>query len=463
MLWHSSFSPAERAGLMIGLLRLADILVVLCAGIFAYWLRSDISDLPGHYALAIALGAFGIANAAQALGLYDQPPFTGIHGLFGRVTVAWSLVVTVLIVVAYFTKTSDGFSRLWAATWFITVSAGLIICRVVAVNRAERWRAEGKLKRRIAVIGEGEKAEQVRRLIEEAGMRTRDVALIGIFSPQQLPALLDAITADKIEEVIVAGPGLDGDNLSRIVRALGTLSVEVRYIPDTIRLPFPVLGTSFIGPIPLFDVHHRPLSIWRRVTKRLEDMIAGAIILVLLSPLMALIALVVWATSPGPILFRQRRLGFNNNTFTLLKFRTMRDDGTEGNPDAQSSVPQARRDDPRITPVGRFLRRSSLDELPQLFNVIRGEMSLVGPRPHALAHNREYADMLDGYLARHRVKPGMTGWAQVNGLRGETDTLDKMRARVEHDLYYINHWSLWFDIKILVMTLAFGFFHRNAY
>lgn len=459
MFFHNSFSPAERGGLLIGLLRLADVCVVVAAGVFAFWMRDNIADLPARYVLAIFLGAFGIANAAQAIGLYEMSALVRVRGQFGRATVAWAAVMTVLIVFAYFTKTSDGFSRLWAATWFLAVATGLIVCRVIAIDRIERWREQGKLRRRIAVVGAGDKAERIRGLSDSPS--GRDFILVGIFPPQEIDALLETITREQVDEVIIALPGLNDEALARVVRILGTRSVEVSYLPESQALPFPILGMSFIGPLPLFGIHHRPLSIWSRVMKRLEDLILASIILALAFPLMLFVAALIRLTSPGPVLFRQRRLGFNNNAFTLFKFRTMREE-TEA-AETTEVLPQARKDDPRITPVGRILRRTSLDELPQLFNVLRGEMSLVGPRPHAIAHNREYAQMLDGYLSRHRVKPGMTGWAQVNGLRGETDTLDKMRRRVEHDLYYIGHWSLWLDLKILAMTALFGFVNRNAY
>jgi exopolysaccharide biosynthesis polyprenyl glycosylphosphotransferase len=173
---------------------------------------------------------------------------------------------------------------------------------------------------------------------------------------------------------------------------------------------------------------------------------------------MLLIALLIKLDGHGPVLFRQRRFGFNNDPITVLKFRTMSADAAN-----DVTVPQATRHDPRVTRVGRILRRTSLDELPQLINVLKGEMSLVGPRPHAIAHNEYYAEAIDGYLGRHRVKPGITGWAQVNGLRGETATVQAMHERVKHDLYYIENWSMPFDLLILLRTLMVGFVHRNAY
>jgi exopolysaccharide biosynthesis polyprenyl glycosylphosphotransferase len=186
--------------------------------------------------------------------------------------------------------------------------------------------------------------------------------------------------------------------------------------------------------------------------------VLATLLLIGFSPILLLIMVAIKLNSRGPILFRQRRYGFNNNEFAVLKFRTMREDAP-----SDAGVEQAKRMDPRVTLVGRILRRTSLDELPQLINVIRGEMSLVGPRPHAVEHNEEYAMVINEYLSRHRVKPGITGWAQVNGFRGETKTVDLMRQRVQHDLYYIDNWSVLFDLRILVMTLFVGFIHRNAY
>jgi Undecaprenyl-phosphate glucose phosphotransferase len=208
----------------------------------------------------------------------------------------------------------------------------------------------------------------------------------------------------------------------------------------------------------MINVFERPLSGWGAVLKRAEDIALSALLLVLFGPLLLLLGLLVRLDSRGPALFRQQRFGFNNNPITVLKFRTMR-----VNAATDPAVPQARRGDPRITRIGRFLRRTSLDELPQLINVLRGDMSLIGPRPHAIAHNEYYAELIDGYLRRHRVKPGITGWAQVNGWRGETADVEAMHQRVKYDLYYIENWSLRFDVAILLRTLVTGFVHRNAY
>jgi putative colanic acid biosynthesis UDP-glucose lipid carrier transferase len=229
---------------------------------------------------------------------------------------------------------------------------------------------------------------------------------------------------------------------------------------DGARAPVAPWMTHLAG-LSLSDVVDRPLTGWSGVLKAAEDRILAAFILLLIAPLMLAIAAAIKLSSKGPVLFRQKRYGFNNQVIEVLKFRSMYQEPDTG--DAGAEVAQATRDDRRVTPLGRVLRRTSLDELPQFLNVLKGDMSIVGPRPHAVAHHERYARLIDQYLARHRVKPGITGWAQVNGLRGETETLDKMEERVRHDLYYIENWSLRFDLCIILLTLRVGFAHPNAY
>src|SRR5205814_7254319 len=229
---------------------------------------------------------------------------------------------------------------------------------------------------------------------------------------------------------------------------LRRLPVDLRLSAEPIAGALPIRGISEVGTVPMLDVAERPLKNWNALAKLIEDKVLGVLLLLLFAPLMALVALLIRLDSRGPVLFVQERFGFNNNVIRVLKFRTMyieRGDVTG----AERTVPN----DPRVTRVGRLLRTLSLDELPQLINVVRGDMSLVGPRPHAVAMragDRLYCEAVEQYLHRHRVKPGITGWAQVNGLRGEVDTLEKARARVAHDLYYIEHWSPWLDLRILL-------------
>ena len=234
--------------------------------------------------------------------------------------------------------------------------------------------------------------------------------------------------------------------------------VDLQLAPEQIGFRLADRPQLNLAGVPMLTVFEKPLSGWNYLIKGVEDRALGVLMTIVAAPVLLLIALAIKLDSPGPVLFRQQRFGFNNKIFTVYKFRTMYD-----RPGEEESVPQATRNDPRITRVGRLLRRTSLDELPQLFNVLQGTMSLVGPRPHAVAHNEAFAAAVREYYARHRVKPGITGWAQVNGFRGETDTREKLERRVEYDLYYIDNWSLQLDLKIILMTLLVGFVNRHAY
>ena len=345
-----------------------------------------------------------------------------------------------------------------------------MLLRAVATVRIARWKRAGLLSVRVAVVGTGDLARRVARQLGQS--REGDHRIVGFFDigaesraeidgiPLHggIEALLGEVRENQIDEILVALPWTEGGALDRLLRRLSAAPVTVRLCPDLLLLTHPVRRMTTIGGMPTLDVYERPISGWNQVLKKLEDRILGLALLLAGLPVLAAIALAIRLDSPGPALFRQRRYGFNNNEFTLYKFRTMRHA-----PMPEGEVPQATRNDARVTRVGNFLRRTSLDELPQLINVLKGDMSLVGPRPHAVAHNEHYAALIDEYLGRHKVKPGITGWAQVNGLRGETRTPEEMRLRVQYDLYYVDNWSLLFDLKILFLTLFVGFVHEKAY
>lgn len=246
--------------------------------------------------------------------------------------------------------------------------------------------------------------------------------------------------------------------MRQILVSLRHCTADIRMVPDI--FGFSLLNHSLgeVAGIPVINLSSTPMVGVNRVVKAIEDRVIASIILLLISPLMICVALGIKLTSAGPVFFRQERLGYDGRVFRVWKFRSMK-----VHQEREGKVTQAKKNDSRITPFGAFLRRTSLDELPQFFNVLDGSMSIVGPRPHAVAHNEEYKDLVDRYMRRHKVKPGITGWAQVNGFRGETDTLEKMEKRVEYDLYYIEHWSLLFDLKIIFMTIFKGFVNPNAY
>jgi putative colanic acid biosynthesis UDP-glucose lipid carrier transferase len=388
----------------------------------------------------------------------------------GSMTVAFLGVIAMLIMAAYFTKTSDHFSRVWAILWGFLGYAFLLGVRFAVEVQLLQWEKDGRLSANVAIIGGGTAAARlIARLGDPAHPGYR---VIGVYDDDSgrltaVPAGIARGSLDdlirlgrdlRIDDVVIALQTPSDDELLTVLKKVRSLTANVHLGPDGMALPrIPSRGFSTLAGVPVLNLHERPLSGWGIVLKAIEDRLLAALILGAISPLLLLIALGILVSSGRPILFRQTRYGFNNNEFVVYKFRTMHAD------DGDASVPQARRNDPRVTRFGAFLRRTSLDELPQLLNVLRGDMSLVGPRPHAVAHNVHYAEVIDDYLSRHRLKPGITGWAQVNGLRGEVDTPEKMRLRVEHDLYYIDNWSLLFDLRILLLTAIYGFVHKNAY
>jgi len=265
----------------------------------------------------------------------------------------------------------------------------------------------------------------------------------------------------RLDLVIVSLPLTAEDRLTRVVKTLSVLPVDIKMPARASALRFSPRTYSHVGSVAMIDLYDKPIADWGRISKWLFDKVIATIAIILLAPVMAAVALAVKLDSKGPALFRQKRYGFNNELIEVLKFRSMYTDRC----DAQATR-LVTKEDPRVTRVGRFIRKTSLDELPQLVNVLKGELSLVGPRPHAVkakAADRLYDEVVEGYFARHKVKPGITGWAQVNGWRGETDTPEKIQKRVEHDIYYIENWSLMLDVYILFKTPFALLKTENAY
>lgn len=351
----------------------------------------------------------------------------------------------------------------WYATWIALSFTLMVLIRMIAGEAFRRMTAEGVFDVRIAVFGAGSAARRVRDHIVQA---RNGVHFVGAFDDRTQAGRLNAEgvvvsggldelvalgRAEGVDRIVVALPGSASARIDHVIRKLDQLPVSIHvvtHIASDLVSMAPAHKVSAIGPIGLLDVKRAPLADWAPYVKRLEDVILGGLMLLISLPLMALIAIAIKLESRGPVLFVQRRRGLNQRIIPVMKFRTMRvlEDGFE--------IKQATEGDPRVTRLGRFLRRSSLDELPQIFNVLKGEMSLVGPRPHAVAHDDHYGGVLVGYVNRHQVKPGITGLAQVRGLRGETRTDDKMQSRVDTDLEYINAWSPWLDLKILGRTIV---------
>ncbi len=352
----------------------------------------------------------------------------------------------------------------WLAGWLMLPTAHFALSRMATAHWLAPRVAAGMLRQRVAIVGGGKFAEEAITLLEKS--RTLDVEIVGLFddrdderSPNSVKAhrklgsigdLPAFARKNRIDLIVVAIPLSAEDRLLQVLNRLWELPVDIRISGQSSRLRFAPTAYNYLGDLPMLSVFDRPLAGWHAILKDVMDRVLAAIALVVLSPLMIATAIAIRVETRGPVLFKQKRYGFNNELVEIYKFRSMYTDRSDAN--ASKLVT---RDDPRVTRVGRFIRRTSIDELPQLFNVLTGQLSLVGPRPHATqakAATELYEQVVDGYFARHKVKPGITGWAQVNGWRGETDTHEKIANRVKYDLEYIDRWSLAFDLRILIRT-----------
>ncbi len=410
----------------------------------------------------------------QSFRLYR--PWRGVYlgQLVRQVFLAWIVIAATLAVFGYVTKTSDIFSRRVVLTWFGLVPLALVVLRL-QVYIGLRWLRDSGMNSRTAVIaGAGDLGLRLAQNVADTGwlgMRLQgffDDALFGQeieLSPgsQKYPVhgnlddMVDYIKAHQIDMVYLALPLRAENRIREVIENLKDTTASVYYAPDIFTFTLMQACFTELRGIPLISICETPFLGINGWLKRLEDIFLACIILILVSPLLLLISLGVKLSSPGPIIFKQRRYGLNGHEILVYKFRTMTvcEDGP--------NIPQARRNDCRVTRIGNFLRRTSLDELPQFYNVLIGTMSIVGPRPHAVVHNEYYRQRIPGYMLRHKVRPGITGWAQINGWRGETETLDKMEKRVEFDLEYLRQWSLWFDLKIIWLTIYRGFTGLQAY
>jgi Undecaprenyl-phosphate glucose phosphotransferase len=381
-----------------------------------------------------------------------------------RVLGAWTIVFLAMLAVAFVFKLADFYSRVWMVSWFGFGAVALTLFRLGLRTLIVRWSKDGHLRRRTVIVGGGEDASQLIKSIEASA--TADVELLGLFddrddkrSPEfvancpklgRVSDLVEFARLTRVDLVVVSMPLSAETRVLHMLRQLFVLPIDIRLSAHLSKLRFRSRAYSYVGDVPVFDMVDKPISDWNVVLKWVFDKVVAISALVLLSPVMVATAIVIKLDSKGPVFFRQKRHGFNNELIEIFKFRSMYTDKSD-----EKASKLVTRNDPRVTPVGRFIRRTSIDELPQLFNVLMGELSIVGPRPHALeakAANKLYHEAVDGYFARHRVKPGITGWAQINGWRGETDTVDKIMKRVHHDLYYIENWSVLLDIYIVFMT-----------
>lgn len=390
--------------------------------------------------------------------------------MFGRLISSWALVLLAGLFFSFLIHRVGDLSRLWLFYWYLTGITFLALYRVVIYFSLRFLRKKGFNTKRVVIVGYGQTGQEMHKRAlrqdgygyEVVGIHADDEDAVNLNTPsiahiKTLDGIQDYVTANHIHEIWITLPISASAQLQELQYLLRNALIDVRWVPDTLGLQ--MLNNrmvDFLG-LPTVDLN-RPVSHGLRGSiKHMLDKVFAAVALTGLAPLFAVIAACIKYASPGPVFFKQARLGLNGKQFMVYKFRTMKLH------QEHDKVTQATQNDPRITPIGQFLRRTSLDELPQFINVLLGDMSVVGPRPHALQHNEMYEEILDLYMVRHRVKPGITGWAQIHGLRGETDTLDKMEKRVQYDLYYIQNWSFLMDFRILIWTAFKGWSGKNAY
>jgi Undecaprenyl-phosphate glucose phosphotransferase len=436
----------------------SDFGLVLVAAAGAFAAHYDVVEGagPGRHLFTALLAALLFVGGFERLGGYRLRQLSKLEWQLTRVLITWGILVSVLLLVAFISKISETYSRGWMLAWILATIE----------MATQRWPQGIHLARNIVIVGAGEEGQQlVTKLLQS---QDKSIAIRGLFDDRKsrIPHTVNGVhvlgTSDdllrfarqvRIDDVIIALP-LDAElRLKTLFEKLKGVAIDLRLSVEPIAAKFQIRGVSYIGCAPVLEIADRPLKHWRAAVKWLEDKCLAVFLLIAFAPLLAIVALLIKLDSRGPVLFVQPRFGFNNEAIPVLKFRTMYADRGDRS-GAQRTVPN----DPRITRIGRVIRALSIDELPQLINVLRGEMSVVGPRPHPVAMKAGdgvlYSEAVAQYLHRHRVRPGITGWAQVNGLRGEVDTLGKAHARVVHDLYYIEHWSPWLDVKILLKTLA---------
>jgi putative colanic acid biosynthesis UDP-glucose lipid carrier transferase len=457
----------EHATLFSLLARLADIVAITNAACAAYWLRFDNLDLAADYQVTI-IGASLLAMVFfPQFGLYQSLRGTRWVSWARRLISAWASLLLFLIFIAWATKATGGFSRLWLGYWAGLGFLFLLITHAVMMSILSALRERGWNQRRVLIAGSGNASHEVISRLEAypwAGLKVvaavddnhrqqragiEEVKVRGYF--KDIPRLVEQL---KVDEVWVTLPLSESHQINRVLAYLHESMVNVRYVPDVQGLRLMNHSISDVAGLAVLNLTMSPITGINSLTKTIEDYLFGTLILLAISPLMLCIAIGIKLTSPGPVFYKQLRIGWNGRPFKMLKFRTMPVDAEE-----DTGPVWASKGENRATPFGQFLRKTSMDELPQFINVLKGDMSIVGPRPERPEFVSQFRHEISGYMQKHLVKAGITGWAQVNGWRGNTD----LKMRIEHDLNYIENWSLSLDIKIIMMTVTNGIMNENAY
>jgi putative colanic acid biosynthesis UDP-glucose lipid carrier transferase len=455
------------------LLRGLDMAAIVVAGLVAYVYKFGSLDLPEPYIKALVISAIYTLAVFSFFRIYQSVRTKNFWEHIRTLIQAISVVLMSMACTAFLTKTGTHFSRSWFGCWVVLSFILLILFRGTLLSMLRLMRASRWNERRVIIIGANELGQRLAGSMQQAlwtGFRViaifddqvqgipptiADVAVKP--TPKDINAYLSSCK-ESIDEIWLALPLSAEKRVKELMHELRHNTVSVRLVLDVFGFGLFNNAITDLAGFPALALNSSPMVGMNRVIKAFEDRILAFLILVLISPLLLLIAIGVKCTSRGPVFFKQLRHGWDGHIIKIYKFRTMYQHN-----ESDGKVTQASVNDVRITGFGRFLRRTSLDELPQFINVLQGRMSIVGPRPHAVSHKEFYKNSIKAYMQRHKVKPGITGWAQVNGWRGETEVLEKMEKRVEYDLFYIEHWSLAFDLKIIFLTFFQGFFNKNAY
>jgi putative colanic acid biosynthesis UDP-glucose lipid carrier transferase len=449
--------------------RITDILVILFI-LFLGAPYTNFYNIEGYLVAGLsAVVIFGLVG--RFTDIYTSWSGRPLSDEAIRVTLAWLLTFMSLVFIAFVTKTSEQFSRVVLVAWLIATPLLLISARFILRQIFSRLRKMGVNNRTVAIVGmtqnglhfakdlesKPEFGYKVAGFYDDREDRIHQDVLNHYQNLGNFDDMIKSARNGEWDQIYIALPVEARKRMLRLLDQLSDSATPVRLLPDFFTTN--LLKSKFIeiADNPVLCIYDSPFSADHAFIKRVEDLLVGGIILTLISPILVAISIAVKVTSKGPVLFKQTRYGQKGEKIRVWKFRSMTvcEDG--------DTVTQATRGDSRYTKIGEFLRKTSLDELPQFFNVLQGTMSIVGPRPHAVAHNEQYRQIIPGYMLRHLVKPGITGWAQINGWRGETNTIHKMRKRIEFDLEYMREWSLWLDMKIIFLTIFRGFNDKNAY
>ncbi|MGV1792559.1 undecaprenyl-phosphate glucose phosphotransferase [Rhizobium sp. A37_96] len=466
----------QSPAIVVGQYRLFEFLSLLALGLAILFFGTPADNHPFVSKAVVTIALCGLAIAfLQIADAYQIPVLRSPQRFLHRVLGSWVAAFAVMAIALVPFDINNIYSIRLLGLWLMAGAGFLLVARFLFAYGIRHWARNGIMERRAVIIGGGEPAKELIRALEH--QPDNDIRICGIFddrgekrSPVMVAGypklgtvaeLVEFARLVRVDMLIISLPISAEDRILQLLKMLWVLPVDIRLAAHANKLRFRPRSYSHVGAVPMLDIFNKPIRDWDGVAKRIFDVFFSLLALVLLWPIMLGAAIAVKATSRGPVLFMQKRHGFNNEIINVFKFRSMYTHMSD--PSARNAVTK---NDPRVTPVGRFIRKTSIDELPQLFNVLLGNLSLVGPRPHAVlaaSHNRTYADVVEGYFARHRVKPGVTGWAQINGWRGEIDSDDKIKFRTAYDLYYIENWSLLFDLKILFLTPFRLLNTENAY